>query len=78
MANKLPAWTQPALFATLTTGCASLLVAGVATLRALGPAPGFVGAWLAGWLFSWPIAAVTMYFVAPHIRRLLNRICAEQ
>ncbi len=74
--TKLPAWTQPALFATLTTGFASFMVSGIATLRALGPGPGFLASWIGGWLWSWPVAAVAMYFIAPHVRRLLARVCA--
>jgi len=75
MSNKLPAWTQPILFATLTTGVASFMVAGISTLRAMGPGPGFVAGWLGAWLWSWPIAAVTMYFVAPYVRRWLTFVC---
>jgi hypothetical protein len=74
--SKLPGWTQPMLFATLTTGFASFMVSGIATLRALGPAPGFLANWIGGWLWSWPVAAVAMYFIAPHVRRLLARVCA--
>ena len=74
--SKFPAAMQPALFAILTTGFASFMVSGIATLRALGPAPDFLANWIGGWLWSWPVAAVAMYFIAPHVRRLLARVCA--
>ena len=51
--SRFPAAMQPALFAILTTGFASFMVSGIATLRALGPAPGFLANWIGGWLWSW-------------------------
>jgi hypothetical protein len=76
--RKFPAAAQPALFAILTTGVASFMVSGISTLRAIGAAPGFFGAWIAGWLWSWPIAAATMYVAAPHARRIVERVCAKR
>ena len=75
---KPPAWTQSFLFAALTTGFASFMVSGIATLRAIGPGPGFVANWIGGWLASWPVATVAMYFIAPHVRGLLARIYDEK
>jgi len=76
--TKLPAWAQPMLFAVLSTGFASFLVSGISTLRARGAGSGFIESWMAGWLFSWPVAAVAIYIVAPHVRRLLAAICATE
>ena len=73
--RKLPAWTQAPLFAILTTGFASFMVSGIATLRALGVGPGFLASWIGAWLYSWPVAAVAMYFIAPRVRRLLLWLC---
>jgi Protein of unknown function (DUF2798) len=73
--TKLPAWTQAPLFAILTTGFASFMVSGIATLRAIGLRTDFLANWISGWLYSWPVAAVAMYFVAPHVRRLLLSLC---
>jgi hypothetical protein len=73
--TKLPAWSQPMLFATLTTGFASFMVSGIATLRAIGAGRGFLANWLGGWLYSWPVAAVAMYFIAPYVRRLPAAVC---
>ncbi len=51
------------------------MVSGIATLRAIGPGPGFLANWIGGWLYSWPVAAVAMYFIAPYVRRLLALVC---
>ena len=73
--TKLPAAAQPALFAILTTGFASFMVSGISTLRAIGFVAGFFESWIAGWLYSWPVAAIAMYFIAPYVRRFLAAIC---
>ncbi len=74
--TRLPAWTQPILFAVLTTAFASCLVSGISTWRAIGLTSEFPLHWLGAWLWSWPVAAPAMYFIAPHVRRLLGRACA--
>ncbi len=73
--KKLPAFTQPVLFATLTTAFASFLVSGISTWRAVGFAPDLPLRWINAWLLSWPVAAPAMYFIAPRVRRLLARVC---
>jgi nucleoside permease NupC len=75
--TRLPAWTQPVLFALLTTGFASSMVAGIATYRAIGLPPDFLMRWAAAWLWSWPVAFPARYVIAPHVRRLLARICSS-
>lgn len=74
---KLPAWTQPALFAMLTTAFASFLVSGLSTWKALGLGPDFPFRWLEAWLTSWPVAAPAMYLAAPPVRRMLARMYGE-
>lgn len=74
---RLPPRLAPVLFAVLSTGFASLLVSGVSTLRAVGFAPTFPQQWLSAWALSWPVAAPALYLVAPHVRRLVARLCAE-
>ncbi len=74
---KLPARWRPLMFAILTTGFASFMVSGISTLRALGPGPGFFVAWIEGWLCSWPVAAVAMYFISPYVRGLLTQMTHE-
>lgn len=75
---KLPNWSQPVMFAVLTTGFASFLVSGISTWRALGLTPGFPMGWLLAWLSSWPVAALAMYLIAPSVRRLMARLYAPK
>jgi hypothetical protein len=71
--KKLPAsWYKYAL-PICTTFFMTLLVSGVATWRALGVNPQMFRDWMSSWMISWVIAAPTMYFVMPQVRRLLDR-----
>ena len=67
----LPARWSPVLFALLLSGMMSLIVSGVATLRAVGLPAGFVGLWLTSWLSSWAVAFPAVLVVAPLARRLV-------
>jgi hypothetical protein len=71
---RLPARYAPVLFGLLLSGLMSFLVTGIATLKALGPAPGFVREWLASWGFAWPVAFATVLAVAPLARRVVAAI----
>lgn len=51
----------------------SLIVSGVATLRALGVVPGFFGLWMSAWVSSWLIAFPSVLVMAPVVRRLVAR-----
>jgi hypothetical protein len=51
----------------------TFLVSGVSTYRALGWAPRMLNDWMSSWMISWVIAAPTMYFAMPLVRRLLDR-----
>ena len=53
------------------------MVAGIATFRAIGLTPDFPLRWIGAWLWSWPVAAPAMYVIAPFVRRLLARWCAQ-
>lgn len=72
------------LFGLLLSGLMSLLVSCVSTGRAIGlthmaAAPGdFVSVWLQAWLASWVIAFPAVLVVAPLVRRIVNRVFAEQ
>lgn len=71
--KKLPAsWHKYAL-PVCTTFFMTFLVSGVATWRALGFNAQMVRDWMSSWMISWVIAAPTMYFVMPVVRRLLDR-----
>ncbi|MDI1284751.1 MAG: DUF2798 domain-containing protein [Reyranella sp.] len=52
----------------------TFLVSGVATYRVLGWDVRMVNNWMASWMISWAVAAPTMYFVMPLVRRTLDRI----
>lgn len=66
------------LFGFLLSGFMSLLVSGIATLRALGLPPGFVGLWLHAWLNAWLVAFPAVLVVAPLTRRLVQRLVAAE
>jgi hypothetical protein len=70
----IPARYTPILFGLILSGLMSLIVSGIATLRALGFGPGLVGNWLTAWAFSWAVAFPTVLFVAPLTRRLVARL----
>jgi hypothetical protein len=64
----------PLLFGLILSGLMSLLVSGVATLRALGPLPGFLGHWLGAWWPAWLIAFPAVLALAPLTRRIVQRL----
>ncbi len=64
----------PVLFGFFLSGFMSFLVSGIATLRALGPIPGFFGDWIAAWLPAWAVAFPSVLVVAPIARRLVARL----
>jgi hypothetical protein len=53
-----------------------LLVSGIASFRAAGLAPNFMGLWLGAWLAAWLIAFPVVLFVAPLTRKLVERVTA--
>jgi hypothetical protein len=75
--KKLPAtWLRFAL-PMCTAVFMTFLVSGVATWRALGSVPGMVWTWMVSWFIAWLIAAPTMFFMMPLVRRWLLRIIEE-
>jgi hypothetical protein len=56
-----------------TTFFMTFLVSGVATYRVLGWDVKMVDNWMVSWAISWAVAAPTMYFVMPLVRRTLDR-----
>lgn len=73
--GKLPGWTQPVLFALLTTAFASFMVSGISTYRAVGLVADFPRQWFGAWLWSCPVAFPALYLIAPVVRKFLSRIC---
>lgn len=70
----IPKKYAPILFGLLLSGLMSFLVAGISTLRAVGPVDGFMGIWLGAWLTAWAIAFPAVLVVAPITRRLVDRL----
>ncbi|MEO8103518.1 MAG: DUF2798 domain-containing protein [Betaproteobacteria bacterium] len=65
---------EPIVFGLILAGLMSCLVSGIATLRALGPAAGFLSLWLQAWLTSWLVAFPAVLLAAPLARRLARGI----
>ncbi|MDI1261244.1 DUF2798 domain-containing protein [Aquabacterium sp.] len=64
----------PLLFGLLLSGVMSLLVSGVATLRAAGLNATFLATWMQAWVTAWALAFPAVLLVAPWTRRLVERI----
>ncbi len=72
--KKLPDRTHKFALPLCTTFFMTFLVSGVVTYRVLGWDERMITNWMASWMISWVIAAPTMYFVMPMVRRLLDRV----
>ncbi len=70
----IPQRFAPVLFGFILSGLMSLIVAGIATWRALGLVDDFVGLWLIAWVNAWLVAFPAVLIVAPITRRLVARI----
>lgn len=70
----IPAKFAPALFGFILSGLMSLIVSGIATLRAIGWDAGFVGLWCGAWLTAWLFAFPIVLLVAPLANRLVRRL----
>ena len=68
---KLPARFNAFALPIVLSGIMSFLVSGVATFKAIGLPPGFIGQWLAAWTFSWPIASCAAILALPVARRIV-------
>lgn len=55
----------------------SLMVSGIATVRALGLAEGFFSAWMGAWAASWLMAFPAVLIVAPLARRMVARLTRD-
>ena len=70
----IPARFAPVLFGFILSGVMSCIVSGLATLRAIGMPPDFLGTWMISWLFSWGVAFPTVLVVAPITRKFVARL----
>ncbi|MFN3571432.1 MAG: DUF2798 domain-containing protein [Polaromonas sp.] len=70
----IPRKFEPMLFGFFLSGLMSLLVSGIATLRAAGMGPGFLSLWITSWLTAWLFAFPAVLLVAPVARRLVRSL----
>ena len=76
--KKLPFRTYKYLLPLVTTFVMTFIVTGVATWRVLGWDLRMFEMWFSSWMIAWVVAAPTMYFVMPLVRRGLDRIVSER
>ena len=70
----IPRKYEPILFGLILSGLMSLLVSGIATLRAAGPGPSFLALWAGSWLTAWLFAFPSVLLVAPVARRVVRSL----
>ena len=76
--KKLPYRYHRFLLPLGTTFVMTFLVTGVATWRVLGWDLRMFEMWLSSWMIAWMVAAPTMFFVMPLVRRGLARVVEDQ
>lgn len=74
----IPRKFEPVLFGFFLSGLMSLLVAGIATLRAAGMGPGFLSLWAGSWLTAWLFAFPAVLLVSPVARRLVRSLLKRE
>ena len=60
------------MFTFFLSGFMTFVVSGVATLVALGPAPGIVAVWMRSWITAWIIAFPSLLLIRPLVHRLTD------
>lgn len=70
----IPARMAPILFGFILSGVMSLIVSGIATVRAADLADGVFGLWMGAWITSWLVAFPTVLVVAPMARRVVAKL----
>ena len=73
----IPEKYAPVLFGAILSGLMSLLVSGISTFRAVGPASGFLPLWVSAWLTAWLVAFPAVVLVAPLARKLVQGLIAK-
>ena len=73
----IPPRFAPIMFGFLVSGMMSLIVSGIATLRAIGWDVGFGASWMNAWIISWAIAFPTILIVSPIVRRFVAAITKQ-
>ncbi|BAU74099.1 DUF2798 domain-containing protein [Metapseudomonas furukawaii] len=74
----IPRRFAPLLFGLILSGLMSLLVSGISTWRAVGPAPGFLALWLGAWWLAWLVAFPAVLLVSPLARFLVTRLLRSE
>ena len=67
----------PIMFGFLVSGLMSLIVSGIATLRAIGWDTGFGTSWTNAWVISWAIAFPPILVVSSIVRRFVAAITKQ-
>lgn len=75
--RKLPKRYAPYLFGLLLSGMMSFIVAGIATVRALGFVDGVMFNWMTAWLGAWVVAFPAVLVVAPLVRRIVAAVVED-
>jgi hypothetical protein len=73
----IPSKYGAVLSGAILSGLMSLLVAGISTFRAIGPATDFFSSWISAWLTAWPIAFPVVLLVAPLTRKVVQSMVAK-
>lgn len=74
----VPRKYAPVLFGLILSGLMSLLVSGIATFRAAGLVPNFVGIWTSAWLTAWMVAFPVVLVAAPFARQLVGLVIEKR
>ena len=74
--KKLPSRFHKYALPVGTSFFMTFLVTGVATWRVLGWDRTMFKMWFSSWMIAWAIAAPTMFFMMPVVRRMLSRVIA--
>lgn len=73
---RMPAKYGPMLFGLILSGLMSLLVSGISTFRAVGPAADFASLWCGAWLTAWAFAFPAVMLAAPIAQKAVRRLTA--
>lgn len=73
----IPRKCGPMLFSLILSGIMSLLVSGIATLRAVGMTDAMFSLWASAWLAAWVAAFPTVMIVSPFARKVVQSVIAE-
>jgi len=74
----VPRKYAPVLFGLILSGLMSLLVSGIATLRAAGLVPNFLGVWTSAWLTAWMVAFPVVLVIAPFARQMVEAVTRKR